>query len=168
MADPVQPADDPARALARAILRDARHGALATLDPQTGGPLASRVACALDGADLLLLVSDLSQHAAALRADPRCALLLGEAGPKGDPLAHPRLSLNAVAVPEGKPARRGAWLRAHPKAALYVDFADFRMLRLAPRPSFLNGGFGRAHRMTPDDLGLRGDQAARRPPLTCR
>jgi hypothetical protein len=46
--DPVRPADDDARALARPLLADARFGALATLEPGSGHPMASRVAVALD------------------------------------------------------------------------------------------------------------------------
>jgi putative heme iron utilization protein len=77
--DPVQPADAAARAQARRLLADARHGALATLDPGGGHPLASRSAVALDADGTpLLLLSALAAHFAALEADPRCSLLVGE------------------------------------------------------------------------------------------
>jgi putative heme iron utilization protein len=155
--DPVRPADDEARALARRLLDSARHGALATLEPGTGHPLASRSAVALDadGAPLLLL-SALSAHFGALEADPRCSLLLGEPG-AGDPLAHPRLTVAGVARRLGRDgpdaARvRARWLAAHPKAALYVDFADFAFWRLEPQRGSLNGGFGRAFRLGREDL----------------
>ena len=155
--DPVRPADEEARALARRLLAGARHGALATLEPGSGHPLASRSAVALDadGAPLLLL-SALSAHFGALEADPRCSLLVGEPG-EGDPLAHPRLTVTGVArrLERGAPeaARvRERWLAAHPKAALYVDFADFAFWRLEPQRGSLNGGFGRAYRLGPQDL----------------
>ncbi len=155
--DPVRPADDEARALARRLLASARHGALATLEPGTGDPLASRTAVALDadGAPLLLL-SALSAHFGALEADPRCSLLVGEPG-AGDPLAHPRLTVTGVARRLGRDGPDAArvrerWLAAHPKAALYVDFADFAFWRLEPLRGSLNGGFGRAYRLDRDDL----------------
>lgn len=89
----IRPTDDEARALARRLVRLARHGALAVLDPRDGAPFASRVALAteMDGT-LVMLVSRLSQHTEALAADARCSLLVGEPG-KGDPLAHPRLTV---------------------------------------------------------------------------
>jgi putative heme iron utilization protein len=154
--DPVRPADDAARALAVGIARKARFGALGVIDPATGGPMVTRVAVGWDDAGpapaALILVSDLSLHSAALALNPACSLLLGEPGPRGDPLTHPRLTLMARALPEDKAARRAAWLATHPKAALYFDFTDFRLLRLVPHLAHLNGGFGRAFRLLPADL----------------
>src|SRR3546814_1707590 len=90
--DPLLPVDGAARRLARELLRTARHGALATLDPATGDPLATRTGLAadMDGA-AVFLTSTLSAHTQALLADPRCSILLGEPG-KGDPLAQDRKS----------------------------------------------------------------------------
>lgn len=154
--DPVRPADDAARALAREIAQGARFGALGVIDPATGGPMVTRVATLWDegaaGPAALILVSDLSLHTAALGQNPACSLLLGEPGPKGDPLTHPRLTLMAQARPADKAALRATWLAAHPKATLYYDFADFRLLRLEPHLAHLNGGFGRAWRLFAADL----------------
>ena len=154
--DPVRPADDAARSLAREIAQGARFGALGVIDPATGGPMVTRVATLWDegaaGPAALILVSDLSLHTAALGQNPACSLLLGEPGPKGDPLTHPRLTLMAQARPADKAALRAAWLAAHPKATLYYDFADFRLLRLEPHLAHLNGGFGRAWRLFAADL----------------
>jgi hypothetical protein len=33
-----------------------------------------------------------------------------------------------------------------------MDFGDFGFVRLVPLSAFLNGGFGRAVRLAPDDL----------------
>lgn len=150
--DPIRPTDEAARLLARGLLQAARHGALGVIDPDSGGPMVTRVAVGWDGAAALILVSDLSAHTQALRRDPACSLLVGEPGPKGDPLTHPRLTLMARAVVADKAAGREAWLAAHPKAQLYIDFADFRLLRLVPVAAHLNGGFGRAFRLTAADL----------------
>ena len=150
--DPIRPTTDEARALARHLLVEARHGALAVLDPETGFPHVTRVAVGHDGAAALVLVSTLSHHTKALLTDPRCSLLVGEPGPKGDPLTHPRLTLQARAEAADKAAHRLGWLAVHPKTTLYYDFADFLLLRLVPFAAHLNGGFGQAFRLTAQDL----------------
>ncbi len=160
MADKVQvlrETDDDARLAARLLVRAARYMALAAIDPDTGYPSASRVLTAtdLDGVPVIL-VSDLSTHTRALLADGRCSLLAGEPG-KGDPLAHPRITLHCDARPvaRDKPAHariRERFLDRHPKAELYVDFADFRFFRLVPKSASMNGGFGRAFALPGSDL----------------
>src|SRR5262245_14521099 len=91
--DVLRPTDEEAIRLGKTLVSTARHGAIAVLDPKTGRPLASRVGVATDadGAPIIL-VSMLAAHTRALIADPRCSLLAGEVG-KGDPLAHPRITL---------------------------------------------------------------------------
>lgn len=155
--DPILPVDDEARALAKRLMRTARSGALATNDPDTGTPFASlvQVGTDLDGSPVIL-TSQLSAHTKLLEADPRCSLLLSSTG-KGDPLAHPRLTLQAVAERLDREATetrniRRRYLLQHPKAELYVDFPDFGFWRLRVASGSLNGGFGRAYRMTAEDL----------------
>lgn len=156
--DPVQPADAEAVALAREILQTARHAALAWTDPETGTPGISRIAFGLDGTGVPhTLVSSLAPHRAALVAHPDAALMLGEPGAKGDPLTHPRLMLRvrAALVARDSAAHadlRDHWLTTHPKAKLYIDFADFAFMRLDPVSILLNGGFARAFRLTPDQV----------------
>lgn len=155
--DPVSAADDEARALARALLA-ADHAAMAVTDPADGTPGISCIAFGLDPDGMpLTLVSSLSTHHAALMAHPACAVMVGEPGPKGDPLTHPRLMVKARAefvAPDdpARPALRDHWLLRHPKAKLYIDFADFAFVRLRPVSALLNGGFGRAFRLAPEDL----------------
>lgn len=158
--DPIRPADDAALGIARGLMTGARTAALAVLDPATGAPFVSRIGFGLGpGGEALTLVSDLAVHARALRADPRVSLLVGEPGAKGDPLAHPRLTLAATArfvaadAPE-RAAFRAAWLGHHPKAALYVDFADFRFVRFDIAAGHLNAGFGKAYALGANDLKL--------------
>jgi heme iron utilization protein len=138
-----------ALAEARVLLAKARHGALATLDPADGHPMASRVALAqLDDGTPFVLVSGLSAHSAALRANPRCSLLVGEVG-KGDPLAYPRLTLKCRAEALPRSAELHAtFLAAHPKAELYIDLADFSFFRLLPEAVSYVAGFGRAYRFS--------------------
>jgi len=142
---------------AKAILRGADHAALAVLEPGTGWPLASRVGLAMlgDGTPIIV-VSRLAAHSGALDGDPRCSLLVGAVG-KGDPLAHPRLTLacRAAVIPAGSAVMaeaRTRYLAAHPKAAIYVDLPDFRFFRLDIERASFNGGFGRAYAMTGTDL----------------
>lgn len=145
---------------AKRLLRSTRAGALATLTPE-GFPFASlvNVATALDGAPILLM-SALSGHTRHLRADPRASLLLAEGG-KGDPLAHPRLTLVGEAICVEEPAARerlkARFLTRHPKSALYADFGDFTFWRLEPASGHLNGGFARAARYEGADLLTRLD-----------
>jgi putative heme iron utilization protein len=159
--DPVQPADEAACAQARDLLAGARFGALAFTDAETGTPGISRIAVGLDAAGgPVTLISSLSAHHAALRLNPAAALMVGEPGPKGDPLTHPRLMIRVAArfverSDPGHAALRDQWLATHPKAKLYVDFGDFGFVRLVPLSAFLNGGFGRAVRLAPDDLTPR-------------
>jgi putative heme iron utilization protein len=154
--DPLLPVDAEARRLAKDLLRRARHGALATLDPETGEPLATRTALAsdMDGAPVIL-TSTLSAHTQALLKDPRCSILAGEPG-KGDPLAHPRLTVIAkaerIGAGETRERLKRRYLARHPKAELYVDFPDFSFWRLVVARASLNGGFGRAYAMTREDV----------------
>ena len=149
----MRPVDDEARALARGLLAEARFGALAVL--KDGAPFVTRIA--LGGAgEVVSLVSTLSQHTAALQSAPQCSLLLGEPGPKGDPLTHPRLTLQARAEFIGKDeALRAQWLEIHPKAKLYIDFGDFLFIRFRVEAGLLNGGFGYACALGPVDMGLK-------------
>ncbi|MCG8691730.1 MAG: HugZ family protein [Minwuiales bacterium] len=154
--DPLQPVDDEARRLARDLVRTARFGTLATLDPDSGHPLASRVALAtdMDGAPVFL-TSTLSAHTGALLGDERCSILIGEPG-KGDPLAHPRITVigRACRTDEDETIARvrRRYLARHPKASMYVDFADFSFWRMEPERASLNGGFARAFAMSASDV----------------
>ncbi len=156
----IRDTDEQARSLARRLIRGARFGAIAVLEPGTGFPFASRV---LTGTDIdgtpLILVSALSVHTGALAADPRASLLFGEPG-KGDPLAHPRITVRTraerVAREDPVHARlRARFIARHPKAALYADFPDFAFFRMVPESASLNGGFGKAFVLEAADLVIK-------------
>lgn len=156
--DPIQPTNDDARQTARDLLASATFAALGVLDPETAAPVVTRIALAVtgDGA-ITTLISDLSSHTVALRANPTASLLVGEPADKGDPLTHPRMSIAAQAefIPrqiEDSRRIRDHWLEHRPKSKLYIDFADFHFVRFAPLSIALNGGFGKAYSLTPDDL----------------
>ena len=148
-----KPAHAEAVADAKRLLRLARTAALATLDPASGAPLTTLIGVAsdFDGAPLFLM-STLARHTRHLAADPRASLLLTDEPERGDPLNHPRLTLNGR-VEKAPGARvRARYLRRNPKAKLYVDFADFAFFRLAVEAVHFNGGFGRADALTPADI----------------
>src|ERR1700761_9166439 len=156
-----KPDFDP-KALAKDLLRTIRAGALATIDRNTGHPFASLVNIApdSDGAPVIL-IPRLSTHTANLEADPRASVLLAARG-KGDPLAHPRLTLlgrfvraprdggNAPNLDERRLRRR--FLASHPKSELYAGFGDFSFWRLDVASGPLNGGFARAADLTAADV----------------
>lgn len=155
-----RPVDETVRMQAKRMLRLARFAALGSLAGSGGWPMVTRVSLAtlIDGAPVFL-TSTLSAHTAALAADGRCSLLLGEPG-RGDPLAHPRMTLFGIAeaLARGTPAEADArrrFLARHPKAALYADFEDFGFWKITPSRADFNGGFGKAHRLTAEDLAPR-------------
>jgi putative heme iron utilization protein len=139
---------------AKRLLRATRAAALATL--AEGHPFASlvNVATNYDGTPILLL-STLAGHTRHLASDPRLSLLLSRGG-RGDPLAHPRLTLLGSAEKIDDPDRRAAlrtrFLKRHPKSALYADFADFALFEVRLTHAHLNGGFGRAAAFAADRL----------------
>lgn len=155
--DVLRETDDQAIRLARTLLRASRYGALAVLDPGTGAPMASRVAVASDhDGTPIILISGLSAHTGAVEADPRCSLLLGELG-KGDPLAHPRITIacRAEKIARDDPRHgRIEWrfLSHNPKSKLYAGLGDFSFFRLVPQGASLNGGFGKAYALTAENL----------------
>lgn len=152
MKDPFQPFDAETSALVHQLLTGTRHAALGVIAPDSGQPTVTRIAFALLDNVPHTLVSDLSSHGAPLKAGGVASLLIGEPGPKGDPLTHPRLTLQVQPEEVDKPAARDAWLTVYPKAKLYYDFADFHLFRLTPLSGLLNGGFGKAWRLTDSDL----------------
>ena len=162
--DVLRETDDEALTLASRLLREARHASLASLEPDTGHPQASRVTMAqeMDGTPIIL-VSDLSSHTPAIREDKRCSLLIGEFG-KGDPLAHARMTVICAAelLERGSidyTRARARFLNRHPKAALYVDFGDFHFFRLTIERISLNGGFGKAYALKAADVTITDHQA---------
>ncbi len=159
MTNPIRPTDAEAIRLSKTLISDAKFAALSYLDPDSGAPMVSRVALVAGAkGEPLSLMSDLSHHAKALQANPICSLLIGEPGDKGDPLTHPRLSLQAEAafVRHGDPdhpALAKAFLTKQPKAQLYIGFGDFSLVRFNMLGAHLNGGFGKAYVLSATDLG---------------
>src|SRR6516164_4086711 len=150
-------ADFDAKTAAKSLLRSVRAGTLATIDRNTGHPFGSlvNVATDIDGSPLIL-ISRLSTHTANLEKDGRASLLLAAVG-RGDPLAHPRLTVLGTFAPVGRDDAgeervRRRFLSRHPKSELYAGFADFSFWRLAVVSAHFNGGFARAADLKATDL----------------
>jgi putative heme iron utilization protein len=144
-------------AVAKELLRATRAGALATIDRNTGHPFSSLVNIATDAdGSPVILVSRLSTHTANIEVDPRASVLLASTG-KGDPLAHPRLTVLGTFAnierntPEGARVQR-RFLSRHPKSNLYAGFGDFTFWRLHVVSAHLNGGFARAADLKASDV----------------
>lgn len=152
----IRTTDADAVELALGLVRASPFASLASLSGD-GFPLATltSVATDSDGAPTIL-VSRLSGHTTNLLADGRCSLLFARTG-KGDPLAHPRISVIGRAVMVERESSCGERMRRRfltrqPKAQLYVDFPDFLFFRIEMRSASLNGGFGKAYELTSTEL----------------
>jgi len=116
-------------------------------------PFVSLVLPALDAAGRpLLLLSDLSDHARNLQADPRASLLYDGTFGLKEPLSGPRVTLIGAVVPTDTAENRHLYLARQPSAELYAGFGDFRLYRFDPAEALFVAGFGRIHRLGPDDL----------------
>lgn len=150
---------------ARKLMRLARHGAVSVLEPETGYPFVSRTNCVLTmQGEPVFLMSDLSAHTKAIKKDARTALLLGEPG-KGDPLAHPRITvigkterIDKEENPELEAHLRTRYINRHPKASAYNSLPDFFIYKMTVERASMNAGFGKAYELTREELLL--DEAA--------
>ncbi|MGE0312797.1 MAG: pyridoxamine 5'-phosphate oxidase family protein [Lautropia sp.] len=142
----------------RALLRDASHGALATV--HDGDPQVSMVPYATlpDAAALVIHVSALAAHTGHMLAHPRVALLVTAApAPAVAPQALPRVSIAALArrVPDtdpSHPAAKAAYLARFPPSAPIFDLPDFSLFVLEATSLRLVLGFGNASTLDAQDL----------------
>ncbi len=143
-------------AQARQLLAEAGKAMLGTLAVREGTlfPFVSLTQPAI-GADgeIILLMSDLSDHARHLAANPAASLLIDGTEGLAQPLAGPRLTIiGEIRGSETPKEDRAIYLARHGHAALYADFGDFRFYRLRIREGNFVAGFGRIQRFGPDDL----------------
>ncbi len=151
---------DPA-AQTRHLVRAAVTGALATCHHETGVPYASLVAVATaPGGEPVLLLSDLALHTKNLKREPRASLLVSAMPGHAGMLDHPRATLMGVLDITRDAGERARYLRRHPDAGEYADFADFRFYRMQVETAHYVGGFGRIHDLEGDVLFARARRAA--------
>ena len=163
VAPETEPEPNPGR-IVRELVRRAGQAALATTLAREGRarPYVSLVLGAADhDASPVLLLSDLADHSKNLKADARAALLFDGTAGRDDPLTGPRASLLGElrvvaegAVAEGALAERlkRRFVARHPGAAVYADFKDFRLYRMAVESAHLVAGFGRIHWLKAHDV----------------
>jgi heme iron utilization protein len=136
---------------ARRLVRGASSAVLAT--QSDGQPFASLVtpATAPDLSPLLWL-STLSEHTRHLLREPRCALIFTGAPAEANPQTAPRVTITGTAERIEDSALKARWLARHPYAAMYAEFGDFALWRIAIGGALYVGGFARAHRIRAADL----------------
>ena len=145
---------------ARALMRRAFKGSLATIDRSGGYPYASLITLGSDvsGAPTFL-ISTLARHTANLAADTRASVLIDETSALADPLQGARITLHGRAEPSADEGLRRRFLARHPEASFYADFPDFSFWRLNVEGAHYIGGFGRIFDLTPSELLLSLDRA---------
>lgn len=140
-------------AAARALLRRAFKGTLASRDTRNDYPYASLITLATDAAGQpAFLISKLARHTANLARDRRASILVDETSALADPLQGARLTVHGLAEPTNDEAVRRRFLARHPEAEAYAAFPDFSFWRLEPEGAHYIGGFGRIFDLEPSDL----------------
>lgn len=138
---------------ARSLVRRAFKGSLATLDVSNGYPYASLIIVATDPSGApTFLISTLALHTRNLIKDPRASILIDGTGALADPLQGARVTLFGRAEKVDGAAPKQRFTTRHPEAALYADFEDFSLWRLAVEGAHYIGGFGRIVDLSPEEL----------------
>lgn len=151
--------DQAAVAAVRRLIREARFGALATLEGE-GAPYASLVAVGTDAEGRpTLLISRLARHTRNIDRDARISLLVSGSGAE-DPLNAPRASLLGRIARATEPEVRARYLARHEAAAGYADFTDFAFYRMEVEEAHLVEGFGRIVDVAGGDLLTSWEDAA--------
>ena len=155
---PESPAKSEIAGAARALLRRAFKGTLASIDARNGYPHASLVTLAADAAGApIFLISQLARHTANLTKDDRASILMDETEALADPLQGARLTISGVAEPVAEDHIKRRFMARHPEAEVYVEFPDFGFWRLRVEAAHYIGGFGRIFDLDPNDLLLKLD-----------
>lgn len=156
---------DPASLTELAVLLDAhRQAVLATLNPDSGAPYTAMTAYAMAGDRLadgfLVHLSNLSAHKHHLRRDGRASLIVFEPDDgQRETLQHRRVALDCAAEflvkdSDDCAAAKERYLAKFPGHKVMFGLPDFDLIRLMPRAGILNAGFGRAYRVTADDMNV--------------
>ncbi len=145
--------DHAAEARALLALGRASLGSLAERDG-VAYPFVSLVLPALSAeGELILLLSNLSDHAKNLQRDARASLLMDGTLELKEPLTGPRLTLlGEVHVSADQQADKARYLEVHPEAELYAGFGDFKLYRFRTFEGLFVAGFGRIFRLKPEEL----------------
>jgi heme iron utilization protein len=146
-----EPKPDMPAETARRLMRGLDRATLST--SFEGWPYGSLVmVAATPEGHPLLLISDLAQHTANIKADSRVSLLYDGTAGLDEPLTGPRLTVlgRADMTAEEGPASR--YRARHPAAAFFAGFKDFHLYRVAAEKAHLVAGFGRIVWLGAEDL----------------
>lgn len=145
--------------LSQQLLSRSGVGALATMSVEAQGfPFASLTPFAVDGSgDPIFLLSELAEHTANLKADPRASLLVADAlRPGADPLALERVTLVGLMTSAAREDVLELYTGAHPESKMYAGFKDFAFYRLEVQRARYVGGFGRMSWIERQELTVAG------------
>ena len=140
---------------AQQLLCARQYGILSSLSKKLPGyPLGSVTPYVLDGdSSPIILISDIAQHTANLKSDPRCSLTV-LASDSGDVQADARICVIADAEPlpeDELEELKARYLRFYPEAQSYFTAHNFHFWRLKPVKLRYIGGFGNIHWLNPDE-----------------
>ena len=128
----------------RRLMRAQPTAAIGVTLPDSGWPYSSLVLVAADhDASPVLLISTLAEHTKALLRDSRVSLLFDGTVGLANRLTGARASVLGRAEVSDEPRLRRRFLARHPEAAMYADFGDFSVYRVAVERVHLVAGFGR-------------------------
>ncbi len=146
----------------RALLDQQPVASLGVLEQ--GSPAVSLVPFVVlrDPLRLYTFVSDLSSHTQALRADPRCSLLIHQPPSPQDPRSNhalPRLSLKGMGqlLFREEAAELGIdrlYQAKYPIAEMLLGLGDFHFCQITPQEGSLIQGFGQAFRLSGDNFEI--------------
>jgi putative heme iron utilization protein len=147
---------------AAALILSERWAAIATI--HEGQPLASHVAFAVEPGltGLLFHISQMAAHTQALLEDPRACLAVGRPDTgDGDPQLLARVSLSgkvtAIEPDSGEfEVAKAVYVKRFPAAEMRFELGDFILFRFEIETARWVGGFGRAARMTGQQLAEAG------------
>lgn len=142
---------------ARRLMQHVAQGVLSTHSLEVEGyPFGSIVTFSTDASgEAVLLLSDIAQHTANIKANARVSLTLVE--PADDAQAAGRLTILGDIERIAEPKTAGIadrYLRRFPAAARYHETHDFAYYRLRVVRARYIGGFGRIHWVEAADLNL--------------
>jgi heme iron utilization protein len=131
---------------ARSLVARASRAVLGSVQDD-GFPFSSLVEVApLPSGDLLIVMSDLAQHAKNIKTNHKASLLLSDDLHSGAALAHGRATLTGEVKLTEDSAHLEAWLAAHPGSTLGT-FHDFRLYHFGVTRAHVIAGFGRVGRV---------------------
>ena len=138
----------------RSLMRRLDRATLSTgMAGDSGWPYGSLVMAATDqdGSPLMLL-SDLAEHTANLKADPRVCLLFDGTAGLAEPLTGARASVLGRVEKIGDERLAERYLRRHPSARMFAGFGDFNFYRVTVERAHIVAGFGKIHWVEAADI----------------